>query len=61
MKDYEAVCVEQDDSKEYVLHKVYAQEDGVNYYLDVVARSPDLAIDVARWVNKDQWQLDGGN
>jgi hypothetical protein len=60
MMNFIAKCIEQDDSRQYVLHEVEAEEDGVTYVLKVVAECPITAIDVAKYVKQDEgWRVKG--
>lgn len=43
-----AECIEHDDTKEKVVHKVYATINGIRYQRELVAECPIDAIDIAR-------------
>ena len=51
-------CVDRDNPEEYVMHEVYAESDGVTYILNVVAKDPMHAIEVAKFVKQEEgWRV----
>jgi hypothetical protein len=63
MKNFMGRCIDKDSIEEYVMHEVYADgDDGVNYVLNVVARDPMHAIEVAKFVEQEQgWRVNQTN
>ena len=59
LKNFMGRCVDKESIEEYVMHEVYADgEDGVNYILNVVAKDPMHAIEVAKYVKQDEgWRV----
>lgn len=48
LKNVRAVCIEKDDSKEFVWHEVYAVINGQQYVRKIEARDPMEAIEIVK-------------
>lgn len=59
MKNFTGRCVDKESIEEYVMHEVCADgDDGVNYILNVVAKDPQHAIEVAQFVKQEEgWRV----
>jgi hypothetical protein len=49
-------CIEQDDAKEKVLHRIHGTLDGVKYKIQFTAPCPMTAIKIARFVPLAYWE-----
>ena len=50
-------CIEQDDSKTHVLHEVHTVADGQAYRITLSAVCPMTAVEIAREIPLEQWQV----
>ena len=50
-------CIEQDDSKTHVLHEVHTVADGQTYRITLSAVCPMTAVEIAREIPLEQWQV----
>jgi len=59
MRNFMSNCIDKESIEEYVMHEVYADgDDGVNYILNVVAKDPLNAIEVAKYVKQEEgWRV----
>lgn len=59
MKNFMGRCVDKESIEEYVMHEVYADgDDDVTYVLNVVAKDPMNAIEVAQFVKQEEgWRV----
>jgi hypothetical protein len=48
LKNVSVKCVEQDDSKEFVWHEVYATIEGKRYVRRIEARDPKEAVELLK-------------
>jgi hypothetical protein len=49
-------CIEQNDAKEKVLHRIHGELDGVKYKIQFSAPCPMTAIKIARCVPFAYWE-----
>lgn len=63
MKNFMGRCVDKESIEEYVMHEVYADgDDGMNYILNVVAKDPMNAIEIAKFVKQEEgWRVNQTN
>ena len=59
MKNFMGRCVDKESIDEYVMHEVYADgDDEVTYVLNVVAKDPLHALEVAKFVKHEEgWRV----
>lgn len=59
LSNFRGRCIDKESIDEYVMHEVEATGDnGVEYILNVVARDPIDAIEVAQYVKQDEgWRV----
>jgi hypothetical protein len=59
MKNFTGRCLDKESIEEFVMHEVTAVgEDEVEYVLNVVARDPLHAIEVAQYVKQEEgWRV----
>lgn len=51
-------CVEQNDAKEKVLHRIHGELDGVKYKIQFTAPCPMTAIKIARFIPLVYWEME---
>jgi hypothetical protein len=51
-----ATCIEMNDDKSHVLHKVEQTLDGLSYSITLSAEAPDLALKIAREIPLTYWK-----
>jgi len=56
MNNFSAECIEQDDSKEQVMHQVRATYHDDKYIIKLKALCPMTAIEIARGVPIQYWE-----
>jgi len=56
MNNLSAECIEQDDAKAQVLHRIRGEYDGVKYKIQFSAPCPMTAINIAREVPIQYWE-----
>ena len=59
MKNFMGRCVDKESIEDYVMHEVYADDNnGVTHVLNVVARDPLDAIEIAKFVRQEEgWRI----
>lgn len=58
MNNFWSECIEQDDDKELVLHEVHGTFDEVKYKIQFKAPCPMTAIEIARHIPQQYWELE---
>lgn len=58
MNNLSAECIEQNDAKEKVLHRIRGDIDGMKYKIQFSAPCPMTAIEIARSVPISYWERD---
>ena len=58
MNNLSAECIEQNDAKEKVLHRIRGDIDGMKYKIQFSAPCPMTAIEIARSVPIAYWERD---
>ena len=51
-------CIEQDDSKTHVLHEVHTVADGLTHRITLSAVCPMTAVEIAREIPLEHWEVD---
>jgi hypothetical protein len=51
-----ATCIEHNDGKSHVLHKVHQSIDGVLYIITISAEAPDIALKIANEIPLTYWE-----
>jgi len=51
-------CIEQDDSKTHVLHEVHTVADGLTHRITLSAVCPLTAVEIAREIPLEHWEVD---
>ena len=51
-------CIEQDDSKTHVLHEVHTVADGLTHKITLSAVCPMTAVEIAREIPLEHWEVD---
>lgn len=58
MESFWSECIEQDDAKEKVLHRVHGTFEGVKYKIQFSAPCPMTAIEIARFIPIGFWEAE---